>query len=179
MQTLPTLYTRESLRENDGGTYLVREDFGPIKIGRSVRISKRVADLRAVGHRLRLLAFTACRSDERTLHHAFADHRVHGEWFAPCADLLAYLKTATPQPPPTTPAAPVPAVAVLRRIVNARTQLWVAQELGVTQQAVSQWLRRASRPLPTFRSAMWRKLDIPEEDWLTAAELAELRKGPA
>ncbi len=53
------------------------------------------------------------------------------------------------------------------------TQAQVAAALGVTQQAVSNWVIGRSRPAPHFREALERMTGIPVHSWLTKEETGE------
>jgi transcriptional regulator with XRE-family HTH domain len=51
------------------------------------------------------------------------------------------------------------------------TQAELARRLGISQPSVSEWTRFQSRPESHFRKAIQGALGIPENDWMTAAEL--------
>jgi predicted transcriptional regulator len=51
-----------------------------------------------------------------------------------------------------------------------RTQTAVAKLLGVTQPAVSSWLRGVSRPEPMYRDALQGLAGIPQDSWELASE---------
>lgn len=78
-----------------GRVYFVQAgEGGPIKIGwTGGSPSARMAALQTGNpHRLRLLtSIEGTAADEAALHARFADSRLEGEWFAPSADLRAYL----------------------------------------------------------------------------------------
>lgn len=46
----------------------------------------------------------------------------------------------------------------------------LGDRLGISQQAVSMWIRGYNRPIPPYRKALVRIAGIPEDDWLTADE---------
>lgn len=48
----------------------------------------------------------------------------------------------------------------------------LAKSLGVKQPSVSEWVRMNTRPESHLRKAIERLLGIPENDWMTDAELA-------
>lgn len=80
------------------GVYFVQEGLrGPIKIGRAVDISKRMGLLQC-GNSQELVFLGHILSDfdselmEQKLHSHFRDYRIRGEWFEPCAELLAFCK---------------------------------------------------------------------------------------
>ena len=56
------------------------------------------------------------------------------------------------------------------------TQKDLADRLGVTQQAIPQWIKGTSKPDPLCRKKLERVLGIPEEAWLTDDELAAIAK---
>lgn len=66
---------------------------GPIKIGRTCDIARRLAELQTASpHPLTLLAATRGATRlERIFHEEFRHARIHGEWFKPSADLLAFI----------------------------------------------------------------------------------------
>jgi hypothetical protein len=74
--------------------FLQRESGGAIKIGVAGDIKKRMSALQtAFPDRLRVLGTQSGGRDEETaLHRRFAAHRLHGEWFAPAPELLAYIE---------------------------------------------------------------------------------------
>ena len=53
-------------------------------------------------------------------------------------------------------------------------QAVLAERLGITQQAVSSWVCGLRRPPPHIRVVLWRIACIPEHDWLTDDERAEI-----
>jgi hypothetical protein len=76
--------------------FIQAEDGGPIKIGLAGDPTKRLSELqRTSPQRLRILATEpGSASHERELHERFAEHRLHGEWFAPCPELLALIDSS-------------------------------------------------------------------------------------
>ncbi|CAB5222816.1 Meiotically up-regulated gene 113 [uncultured Caudovirales phage] len=71
--------------------YFIISEFGPIKIGATGDIDARLSTLRTMspcGLTLAAVAEGGCRI-ERDYHIRFAEHRLHGEWFAPHPDILA------------------------------------------------------------------------------------------
>lgn len=77
------------MRSDKTYTYFVqRGEGGPVKIGRTTNISKRMAALAtACAEQLTVLGVLV-GNHERRLHLALADHRLRGEWFAPAAAVL-------------------------------------------------------------------------------------------
>lgn len=75
-----------------GVYFLQPEAGGPIKIGYSTNVEMRVRELQRMNAvPLRLLGTIGAPCDlERWLHDRFAEFRLHGEWFEPCAELLAF-----------------------------------------------------------------------------------------
>lgn len=66
---------------------------GPIKIGKAVDPEKRLQTLQTGTHEmLRLLAVIPGDRDRETeIHRRLLAHRYRGEWFAPTAEVLAYI----------------------------------------------------------------------------------------
>ncbi len=83
-----------------GYVYFIQgADDGPIKIGFTRGDpGHRLGELQGGSPiSLRLLAFTfASLGKEQALHECFSKHRLHGEWFTPAADLLAYIRSIPP-----------------------------------------------------------------------------------
>lgn len=67
----------------------------------------------------------------------------------------------------------------LSRIVTDSSQAVVAAKVGVSQQAVSSWVRGLTRPDYVARQKLSDTYGIPAEAWLTAAERKELRDSRA
>lgn len=93
--------------------YFIRADVvGYIKIGHAGDPAARLADLQTASPVPLSLIQTAPggREEEADLHCRFAGARLHGEWFLPTSDLLAYIE-AHPTPPNVLsgerPAAPI------------------------------------------------------------------------
>lgn len=83
------------------GIYFVAAADGNIKIGKSRDVPRRLAEMQ-VGQAgaLRLLAvMPGSSAHERALHAAFAGHKIRGEWFAPTAALLAFIRGFEPDAP--------------------------------------------------------------------------------
>lgn len=80
-------------RYNASFTYFVQAtDGGPIKIGRTNDVEKRLRSLQAnCPAKLRWLGWMS-GSMERHLHERFAAHRLHGEWFAPAEGLIEFIE---------------------------------------------------------------------------------------
>lgn len=79
---------------NPGFVYFIRSGDGPIKIGYSKNVQRRLKDLQTISpYPLSILAtYPGCPSDERRFHRLFAEHRLEGEWFAPHEDILAEIE---------------------------------------------------------------------------------------
>lgn len=75
--------------------YFVQQDeTGPIKIGCTTNVDKRLAQLQ-IGSAvpLRLLGvMTGHHAQEASLHEQFAKDRLEGEWFSPSRELLEYIE---------------------------------------------------------------------------------------
>lgn len=69
--------------------YFIRSSAGPIKIGRARNVERRLATLRTHSPVTLELAATqpGDHSTEYLYHALFAEHRLHGEWFAPCQEI--------------------------------------------------------------------------------------------
>lgn len=90
-----TKAVREELSSHGSRLYFIRESggVGPIKIGCSRKIAQRLAGLQSGSPViLEILAdIHGGHGLERMLHYDFAKHRLHGEWFEPCPELLALI----------------------------------------------------------------------------------------
>lgn len=71
--------------------FIAAGEGGPIKIGLAVDPAARIYSAQVFNHeKLILLAtVTGGRSAEREYHRRFEAHRIHGEWFRRCPDILA------------------------------------------------------------------------------------------
>ena len=70
--------------------YFVRRADGLIKIGFSTNVSGRIDSFRTTLGTVELLATASGgRNRESRYHRQYAEHRVHGEWFRPCPEILA------------------------------------------------------------------------------------------
>lgn len=71
--------------------YFIQSGAGEIKIGKAIDVRKRLSGLQTSHpHPLTVLAVTTGGKPVELGYHArFAQHRLHGEWFAPHADILA------------------------------------------------------------------------------------------
>lgn len=74
--------------------YFIQSATGDIKIGMAVDVKARLKGLQTAHPvKLELLASTGGgREQEKAYHTQFADHRLHGEWFAPHPDILAEIE---------------------------------------------------------------------------------------
>jgi len=77
----PTIYFVQSI------------DGGPVKIGYTTQLPKRLADLRSMNPRFLVLlaSMPGTEDDERRLHERFSTTRLHGEWFKSTTDLVALI----------------------------------------------------------------------------------------
>jgi hypothetical protein len=75
--------------------FMQAEGGGPIKIGTSKRLARRLVTLRwLTGQPLKVLAvMPGNRHRERQLHARFSRYRVAGEWFDPSDVLLAFISS--------------------------------------------------------------------------------------
>ena len=74
--------------------YFIGPECGPIKIGMASRLKFRLNDLRLMNPYPLLVhaTVTGLPKLEREYHRRFAEHRLHGEWFAPHPDILAEIE---------------------------------------------------------------------------------------
>lgn len=77
-----------------GMVYFIGGDIGGVKIGFASNPSLRVRDLQCGSPiKLRILATVpGLPADERAYHKRFAKHRLHGEWFERCPEILAEIE---------------------------------------------------------------------------------------
>lgn len=99
-EVLATKYREEAaerrrLRQRRWVYFIRSGETGPIKIGISRDVARRKGELeREEKEKLTVLATVeGTMADERTLHQRFAEHRLHGEWFAPVPELLSHIAT--------------------------------------------------------------------------------------
>jgi hypothetical protein len=145
---------------------------GPIKIGVSLQVDKRLEGLRTSSPVcLRLLATKPGEQvDEWLLHKKLASHRLHGEWFDPHEDVLAEVSIALQfdqkiEKRPSMPKTPDQfaraaadekfiRVSLIHAIRvgfahEANPAAAVARLANVTQRAVENWLKRDATPSAT------------------------------
>jgi len=74
--------------------YFIASESGPIKIGKAANPESRCKELQTSHHeRLTILATCTGGSDVETAYHRrFAAHRLNGEWFERCPELLAEIE---------------------------------------------------------------------------------------
>ncbi|NML11618.1 GIY-YIG nuclease family protein [Sphingobium sp. AR-3-1] len=84
--------------------YFAAADDGPIKIGATCDVGRRLRELRTKSKQdLRLLAAVDGGMFAEMLYHSrFAAHRLHGEWFVRHPDILAEIARLNPPRPTTT-----------------------------------------------------------------------------
>lgn len=73
-------------RDSDGYVYFIQaREGGPIKIGTAISVDARLAEIQRMSPAPLCVLATQSggRSLEGVLHHRFALHRTHGEWFKP------------------------------------------------------------------------------------------------
>lgn len=74
--------------------YFIASESGPIKIGMALDPQKRLKGLQT-GHHEKLSILATCsggQPQERAYHVQFAAHRLNGEWFERCPDILAEIE---------------------------------------------------------------------------------------
>lgn len=115
-------------------------DGGPVKIGVSQNAAHRLKDLQAHSPvKLRLLGVApGTIFEERKVHERLAAHRLHGEWFADCAEVHAELEAlshaAVKQPEDEetfvglTPAETVTFIRLARKWLTTQVRAWDADE---------------------------------------------------
>jgi hypothetical protein len=76
--------------------YFIQDGLGNIKIGVSVNVSHRLADLRGANStELTLLATEpGGYLMEQAMHWEFGEYRIHGEWYSPGVRLMKYIEKA-------------------------------------------------------------------------------------
>lgn len=81
-------------------TYFIQAENGLIKIGETTRFEKRFLEISFMSPLpLTVIGFT--KESEKKIHKAFNHLRLHGEWFEPGEDLLAYIQENTSAALPT------------------------------------------------------------------------------
>ncbi|MGI9485427.1 MAG: GIY-YIG nuclease family protein [Geminicoccaceae bacterium] len=81
-----------TITDKEAWIYFIQAECGgPIKIGWTQDIDRRVKDMQAVNPFTLIVIgkFRGMLADERRLHDKFALSRLHGEWFEPTDELLA------------------------------------------------------------------------------------------
>lgn len=64
-------------------TYIIqREDGGPVKIGKAVRLMNRISELQTSVPSKLVLVYLSIGDKEKELHQKFKSHRIRGEWFS-------------------------------------------------------------------------------------------------
>jgi hypothetical protein len=89
-----TLPETLAYRHEDQFVYFIGGDVGAIKIGLTIAPHKRLRSLQSGSPiLLRVLATTqGARETEADYHERFAEHRLHGEWFARVPEILAEIE---------------------------------------------------------------------------------------
>lgn len=136
--------------------YFIRESGrGLVKIGSAKEPQVRLAALAAqTPHELELIGVVrGTRQHEIRIHEHFSDHRVWGEWFKPCPELVRFLKTL----PPWTPATPqesVPIFSGAKRNIffdlyrAGYKQAEIADHFGFSRQRANQLISNDHRRHP-------------------------------
>lgn len=80
--------------------FIQRGDDGPVKIGYSRNPKGRLVSLQtSIPERLCILGIVdGGKTEEMRLHRHFSAHCIHGEWFHPAPELLAYIREHGRQP---------------------------------------------------------------------------------
>jgi hypothetical protein len=74
--------------------YFIQSAHGPIKIGQTTDLVGRMKGLQSANsHPLKLVGLVnnVPPRTERKIHVMFAEHRLHGEWFTACKEILDYI----------------------------------------------------------------------------------------
>jgi hypothetical protein len=73
--------------------YFIKDERGPIKIGISCDINKRITGMQTSNpYKLELLLYIQdCKYTEKQLHLMFNKYRIRGEWFEPAPELLEFI----------------------------------------------------------------------------------------
>ena len=89
-----------------GIVYFIGPEVGPVKIGYTTNLPSRLKRLQS-GSPVRLSVLAAALEQEmiqeRIYHFRFAEHRLHGEWFARCPEIEAEIARLTSPPTKGTP----------------------------------------------------------------------------
>ena len=107
-----------------------------IKIGCSERLKNRLSELQ-VGNSEKLRIVATCEGsyeEEKQLHKEFKEYKLRGEWFYPGQKLIFYIETYS-KPFYITPEKN--AIKKLR-LSKYKTQTDIAEQLGITKQAINQ-----------------------------------------
>lgn len=110
--------------------------FGPIKIGYSAHILKRIMDLNGSnGQETKFLgAIPGSRANERALHQRFAHAHAHHEWFWPYSDLLQFLVSLGMEP-----------TVIMDKML--------ARKMKHAAESTEGWMRQYKELIPNMRSA--------------------------
>lgn len=81
-------------RERGAKVYFIQSASSEIKIGKAIDVQSRLKGLQTSHpHALTVLATApGGKTQEALYHQRFADHRLHGEWFAPHPDILTEIE---------------------------------------------------------------------------------------
>jgi hypothetical protein len=80
-------------------TYFIQAGSGPVKIGISGDVTRRMGLLSTATHELLCLLGSIDGDHEVSLHRRFATDRIRGEWFRPTKALLAFVsENSSPEP---------------------------------------------------------------------------------
>lgn len=92
-----SVYGKQERHDKRVVYFLQRGEDGPIKIGVSLNLKRRISELQTTSSEpLRLLGTVRGGYDlESNLHYELDEHRVHGEWFKPSAQVLAVVARET------------------------------------------------------------------------------------
>jgi hypothetical protein len=136
--------------------YFVQAQSGEIKIGSTNHWARRFAALRydADGPLRCLALIDGDMADERALHKRFADYRIHGEWFSPAPDVLAFIGGETssaewlPKPVerPRGGRLVSGSKTVIGRLRDGGTQKVMSRKLGISQAYLSQLVTGRREP---------------------------------
>jgi DNA-binding transcriptional regulator YiaG len=91
---LRTLRSAVPTTSYEGRIYFLRSVDGYIKVGFTKHVGRRLSGHRTSAPDVEFLCdIPGSRNLERRLHNYFSEHRYQGEWFRPCDELLAVVKS--------------------------------------------------------------------------------------
>lgn len=122
--------------------YFIQAGSGPVKIGWSANVPRRLVKMQADNHELlTILALVAGdQSVEASFHERFAQHHLRGEWFVAAPEILHEASKHPVPAPPTRKRLPRKKFADLIDRLGGTAS--VANRLGVADNTVANWRER-------------------------------------